>query len=132
MGYCAVFLAPEQPIDMSLKDLINSLSKHLEPKPLIIVEGYHFHKHDQTVEETLVEYIAELRQLATKYKFENSLEDALFDNFVCGVRSESIHQRLLSEAELTFMRAIKITTMMESARKNTQSLKNTLVPWTRT
>ena len=45
-----------------------------------------------------------------------------------GVRSESIQQRLLSEAELTFMSAIKIATTMENARKNAQSLKTTSVP----
>ena len=45
-GLLRSLLAPEQPIDKSLKDIINALSEHFKPKPLIIVERYHFHKHN--------------------------------------------------------------------------------------
>ena len=49
--------------------------------------------------------------------------EALRDRFVCGVRSESIQKRLLSEADLTISKAIELAQYMEAAHKNAQAMK---------
>ena len=55
---------------MSLADITTKLSEHYDPKPLVIVERYHFHKREQAPTESLAEYVAELRRLAAKCNFE--------------------------------------------------------------
>ena len=54
-----------------------------------------------------------------------TLEEALRDRFVCGLRHTSIQWRLLSEQELTYVKALDITRAMEAADSNTKAFKAT-------
>ena len=67
--------------------------------------------------ETITEYVAELRRLAATCEFGEFLNDALRDRLVCGQRNESVQKRLLSEANLTFSKALKLAQSMELADK---------------
>ena len=42
---------------------------------------------------------------------------------VCGLRSDSIQKRLLTEVDLTFTRAVELSQGMEAAHQNTQLMK---------
>ena len=57
--------------------------------------------------ETVNAYVAELRKLT---EFGAYLNEALRDRFVCGITSEQIQRKLLSEAGLTLDKALKIGT----------------------
>ena len=116
-------LAPASPISTSLEDITSVLKAHFEPKSLVIVERFHFHKRDQTSEETVSEYIAELRRLATKCVFAGHLDEALRDRFVCGLRSEATQKKLLTESALTIAKAVEVALSMEAAHKNAQAMK---------
>ena len=63
---------------------------------------FHFHRRDQAADESIAEYVAELRRLSTNCKFGATLNDALRDRLVCGMRNTSAQKRLLAEADLTF------------------------------
>ena len=67
--------------------------------------------------------VAELRRLATHYKFGGYLSEALRDMLVCGLKSESTQKRLLAETELTLAKAVEIAQSMEAADHNAQQLK---------
>ena len=67
--------------------------------------------------------MAELRRLSTHCKFGAFLDEALRDRLVCGLRSESIQKKLLTEADLTLTKAINLSVGMEAADKNAKSLK---------
>ena len=56
------------------------------------------------------------------------MEEALRDHLVCGLHSESIQKRLLSEADLTLAQAVEIAQSMEAADKNAQGLKGLELP----
>ena len=59
--YCVIYiLAPANPMDKSFEEITSKLSEHFDPKPLIVVERYHFHKRVQNSGESLTEYVAEL------------------------------------------------------------------------
>ena len=83
-----------------LSDLValhlSSTKSFYEPNRAIIVERFHFHKHDQTAGETIAEFDATLRKLATHCQFRGTLEDTLRDHFAYGLRHESIEHRLVS------------------------------------
>jgi len=51
-------LALDKSQDKSLADLFEMLKKHYEPKPVIIVERFRFHRQDQASGESIAEYLA--------------------------------------------------------------------------
>jgi len=76
-------VAPANPRDKTFKQLADILHQHFNPKPLIIAEHFHFHKCDQGPGETIGEFLAELRCLATHCDFGDYLDQALRDCLVC-------------------------------------------------
>ena len=116
---------PSPPSTKSLAEILDVLRKHFEPKRAIIAERYHFHKRNQAVGESIADFDAALRKLATNSKFGDYLEDALRDRFICGLSNETIRQRLLSEPDLTLTKAMELAQGMEAAERNSKSLKGT-------
>lgn len=83
----------------------------------MIVERFKFHWRVRAKEESIAFYVATLRQLSEFCDFKDSLSDMLRDRLVCGVNDERIQRRLLTEAELTFDRALHLAQAAESAQK---------------
>ena len=111
-------LAPALPRDVSFDDLLGVLKQHYDPKPLVIAERFRFYRRSQTADETISEFVADLRRLSIKGEFKEFLDQALRDRFMCGVRSEAIQKRLITEADLTIKRAQEIAQGMEAADKD--------------
>ena len=82
-------LAPCKPREKSFAELAKTLRRHFDPKPLVIAERFHFHRRNQASGESISEYVAELRRLATHCEFGDYLQQALRDRFVCGIRHEN-------------------------------------------
>lgn len=120
-------VAPALPASKTYADLVKVLKKHFAPTPLVIAERFHFHRRSQNPGETIAEYMAELRRLTTHCEFGDYLDQALRDRLVCGLRSESIQKRLLSEADLTLERALTLSQGLEAADLNVKSLKGSEV-----
>ena len=116
-------MAPGNPKDKSFKTITGALKAHIEPKPPIVAQTLHFHRRDQAQGESVAEYLAELRHLASKCNFGAYLDEALRDRLVCGQWSEAIQKRLLSEPEPTLARVLEITQGMKAAHKQAQTLK---------
>lgn len=76
-GILRSLVAPDSSMTKSLEVLTEKLRDHYEPWPIIIVECFHFHKRDQHSGESIAEFVAELRCLATPCKFEAYLDEAL-------------------------------------------------------
>ena len=122
IGACtySLLVAPDAPSSKSLAEISTILRGHFESKRVVIAERFHFHKRDQAVGETISEFDAALRKLATHCKFG---EEALRDRFVCGLRHEAIQRRFLSETDLTYAKAMEIAQGMEAADRHSKSLK---------
>ena len=97
---------------------------HYDPKPLVIAERFQFYQRNQTESESVAEYVADLRCLTIRCEFKNFLTEALRDKFVCGIRSNAIQKRLLTEAKLTLESALKIATGMETGDCDMKVMKN--------
>ena len=91
-GLLRNLLSPADPITKTLKEITDTLKQHFEPKPLIVVERYHFHERNQAPEESIAQYVAELCRLAAKCKFRENQDEALRDCLVGGVASDSIRK----------------------------------------
>ena len=91
---------------------------------MVIAERFHFYWRSLAAEESITDFVAELRRLSTHCAFgENQLEEALGDQLVCGLRSEAIQRHLLTVTNLTFAEALQTAQGMDAANNSTQQLK---------
>ena len=67
--------------------------------------------------------MAELRRLADRCEFGAYLQEALRDRLVCGLRSEAIQRRLLTEEKLTLEKAYGTAHGMEEAQRQANELQ---------
>ena len=118
-------VAPANPREKSVDELMQALRSHYEPKPVIIAERFRFYKRSQSSGETIAAFVAELRRLAINCDFGNFLDDALRDRLVCGVRSEQTQRRQLTEKDLTLAKAVEIAQAMEAADRQSKDMKRT-------
>ena len=82
-------ISPELPKDKSFDELVDVLKKHYDPEPIIIAERFHFYERRQKPTESIANYLATLRRLASRCEFGAFLSDALGDKLVCGIHSEN-------------------------------------------
>lgn len=122
-GLLRNLVQPNKPKDKSFKDIVDALTAHFEPKPLLIAERFRFNHCNQKPDQSVTVYAAELKQCAVHCQFGATLDEALRDRFVSGIRNEACQRRLLSEANLTFARAFEIALNMETAERDTQQLR---------
>ena len=116
-------LSPTKPQEKTFAELEAKLKKHFELKKIIIAERFNFHRRNQAPDESITEYVAELRKLAASCKFGGNLEESLRDRFVCGLRSEITQKQLLTEADLTFKHAVEIAKASKQPKRNPNNLR---------
>uniref|UniRef100_A0A8C9XTX2 Retrotransposon gag domain-containing protein n=1 Tax=Sander lucioperca TaxID=283035 RepID=A0A8C9XTX2_SANLU len=94
-------LSQEKPKDKTYQELVSLLKYHFDPKPSEIVQRYKFDSCNCKHNESVMEYVAELRRLAQDCKYGDTLQQMLRDCIVCGINDDQIQRRLLAEADLT-------------------------------
>ena len=117
-------VAPKKPGELSYKEICEQLEKQFSPKPVKLAERFRFYNRRQHSEETVAEYLAELRKLAINCEFGNFLEDALCDRLVCGLKDEATQRRLLIEVDLSLKKAFEIIQGIEAAAKNAREIQS--------
>ena len=109
-------LAPASPVEKSFDTLVEALKKHFEPSPVnVIAHRLTFHRRNQASGESVADYLAELRRLATRCEFGGFLEQALRDRLVFGLRGEATQKRLLTEKDITLTRVVEVAQSIEAA-----------------
>ena len=68
-------VAPDSPGTKPFTEISNAPRKHYEPKRAVIVERFHFHKHDQAVGESMADFDAV--HITTLCNFGENLEETL-------------------------------------------------------
>ena len=74
----------------------------------------------------MTQYIAVIKKLSEHCEFGAHLHDALRDRLLCGVNTEVIQKRLLTEAALTFKRAMEIAVSMETVARESHQLSSAM------
>lgn len=116
--------APTKPTTMGYKALVKELTDHYKPQKNVIAERFRFQRRSQQEGESVTSFIVALKQLSIHCDYAGHLDEALRDRFVCGLRSEAMQKRLLTERELKFKSACDIACTMEMASKNTTELSD--------
>ncbi|XP_061878364.1 uncharacterized protein K02A2.6-like [Entelurus aequoreus] len=123
-GLLRSLIAPEKPGTKTYDEVVTLLQAHFSPKPIVIAERYRFHKRDQGEGETITQYVTDLKKLSEHCEFGAYLQDALRDRLVCGLNSESIKKRLLTEKDLTYQRAVELAVSIETVARESQQLSS--------
>ena len=110
--------SPRKPAALKYDEIINVIRSHLQPKPSVMAERYRFRQRRQLTEETVLQYITELKKLSKHCEFGDSLEDNLRDQPVCGIKSDIIRQRLFAEDSLSYAKAVKLSCALEAAERD--------------
>ena len=114
--------SPDTPAVKSYDDIKNLMRAHMNPQPNVISERFKFNSRDRKPNETIAEYIAELRRRTEFCNYGTSLSDMLRDRLVCGVNDRKIQLKLLGTVNLTFARAREIAIAMEASVKDSSSI----------
>lgn len=117
-------VAPKKVSECTYKAILERLTAHFQPTRNVIAESFKFYKRDQLQTESIPEYIIELKSLAESCDFDNFLDRALKDKFVCGLSDGKIQQRLLNETKLaSFEKACEIALLMETTKNNVELMQ---------
>nr|CAD7445733.1 unnamed protein product [Timema bartmani] len=93
-------VAPEVPNSKSFGDLVSVLNGHFALKHNEIVQTFNFSKRDQRFGESIVEYVAVLREMANRCNFETFTNRMLRDRLVQAVADETVQREMLSKNEM--------------------------------
>ncbi|XP_011408064.1 PREDICTED: uncharacterized protein LOC105315208, partial [Amphimedon queenslandica] len=109
----------------TLDELVTLLTNLLHPKASIVTKQYRFGCCRQREEESIADYVADLRRLAMRCDFKPAaLDETLRDRFICGLSEEFIHSKLLTESDdLKFDTAVQMATMIEDAKRSAQFMQ---------
>ncbi|CAC5416659.1 unnamed protein product [Mytilus coruscus] len=99
------------------------ITDHQNPKPSSIVQRCKFNSRSRQPNESVSQFVAELRQISEHCVYKATLDDMLRDRLVCGIKEDRIQRRLLAEPGLTFKKAMEVATAMEMAAKNAHDLQ---------
>ncbi|KAL1416941.1 hypothetical protein MTO96_027335 [Rhipicephalus appendiculatus] len=94
---------------------VAALAKHFDTTCNLVVERHRFHLRIQFPGESIQEYVTSLTELAAMCSF-TLQEESLRDQFVAGVSSRRIRERLLLEGpSLSFNKAVAFASQIEHA-----------------
>ena len=112
---------PKKPEECTYVELKDKLNKQFRTKKLVLAECYPFYAYKQHKKQSLSEYLAELRRLASTCQWsEGYLADNLRDKFVMGLRNERILQQLLTQDHTKSLNELfQLATTIEAAEQET-------------
>ena len=115
---------PKQPHEYSYSEIDSLVRGHQSPKPSIIVSRFKFNSRVRKSDESVRQYVAELRKLSEHCNYGDQLTEMLRDRLVCGIADVRVQTKLLAEKTLSFDKALEIATAMETAQANSQSISS--------
>ena len=116
--------SPRKPKDLTYAVAVELLRHHLQPTPSALAERYRFRQRRQVNNENVATYVAELKRLSRHCNFEASLNDNLRDQFICGLSSDIIRQKLFAEKDsITYSEAVKLALSLEAAERDSAAVE---------
>ena len=97
--------------------LFSKLESYCKPKQNVTIERYCFNTRVQGRQETIDQYMTELRFIAKNCSFGELESQLVRDRLVCGTNSEEVCKRLLSVEDLTLDKAISICRAHEETKR---------------
>ena len=104
------------------EDLCQKLTEYFQPKKNVTYERYIFKQAKQLKDESSVNYITRLRNLAKSCDFHNN-EDAVRDQFISSCLSTKLREKLLQEKDVTLEKCVEHARATELSKAQAQEMK---------
>jgi hypothetical protein len=119
---------PQLPTEFSYDELVSKLKSHVDPEPNFVAERIRLRQTMQHEGESVSNFIVRLKEAARHCKYVNcdhqkSLDENMRDQFIYGIRSHEIRQRLISK-KAEFSSACTMALDMELISKETHSMES--------
>ncbi|GFN86919.1 hypothetical protein PoB_001342500 [Plakobranchus ocellatus] len=99
-----------------VQPLLKKFKEYCTPRNNIILERYKFNSRVQKPDETVDQFVVDLRQMAKTCQFGVLEEDMVRDRIVVGMYSKTMKERLLRESDLTFKIALDLCRAAEQSK----------------
>ncbi|KAM7291823.1 uncharacterized protein ISCGN_028394 [Ixodes scapularis] len=106
----------------TLGELLATLRSHFSLAPSTLMELFRFNNRSRQDGETLGQFVAALRGLASTCAFNDQLDSLLRDRFVCGINNPAMQTRLLELPDPSLDNAVKAALAMEAAAKDASEI----------
>lgn len=113
----------EQSNETTLDGACKKLDEHFQTKKNLTVERHKFFTREQQQNESIDQYVFDLRKLSKSCEFGHLNDDLIKDRLVCGVTSPAIRERLLREGDLTLNKALEICRAAVVSRMYSDNIK---------
>lgn len=132
IGFCGADLykiikscvAPAKITEIKYTEMKQKLKDYFEPKLNKTAERFKFYSRQQKEDESVSDYIVEIKALSRTCEFGNYLAEALCDKIVFGVKDPKIQSALLREKDLLFDKACEVAKSVEMASQHTDMMHN--------
>ena len=108
----------EQKLDV----LFQKFEDYCNPRRNITFERHKFFTCVQEPTEGIDQYVTELRTKASTCEFGVLCESLIRDRIVCGIRCDTMREKLLQENELSLQKAIDMCRASEFSKRQTKSI----------
>lgn len=102
--------------------LTNKFEIYCNPKKNVTYERHKFNTRQQSLQETVDQYVTELKILAQTCEFSMLKDSLIKDRIVCGINNDQVRERLLREGDLTLERAVEICRAAEASKQQLRAL----------
>jgi len=111
--------------DEKIEIVMSKFENYFSPKKNIPYERYIFNSRKQKEDESIDEYVTQLRLLADNCEF-GAIKDSLVrDRIICGSKNARLRENLLREPDLSLSRAIEMCRLTERAKEqHNEMLRN--------
>ncbi|KAL1438559.1 hypothetical protein MTO96_047918 [Rhipicephalus appendiculatus] len=111
-------LKPATPHTKTLSELLTTLRSHFSPASSTLMERFRFNNRSRREGESLGQFVAALRCLASTGAFGDQPDSLLRDLFVCGINNPAMQKRLLELPDPSLDDVVKAALAMDAAAKN--------------
>ena len=116
-------VAPEKPQDKTYDELLTVMRDHYCPKPSEALLRYKFYNRKQKPNESVSEFVSQLRKMAEPCNFGNQFNNMIKDRIMCGVKDVGAQRKIFAEKEMTYEKALSIAQGQEMAASNVATLQ---------
>lgn len=107
----------------TVDEVLKEFDNFFLPKKNLTVERHKFFIREQKEFESVEQYVFELNMMAAKCEFKDLCNDLVKDRLICGIRDNSLRERLLRESDLTLKKALDICQLAELSRVQATNIK---------
>ncbi|CAB4005070.1 Hypothetical predicted protein [Paramuricea clavata] len=104
------------------QELKTAFKAYCNPRKNLTFERHKLNTRNQDENETIDQYVTALRTLAATCEFESLHDGLIRDRIVCGIKAQTLKERMLRENDLTLQKAIDICPAAETSRDQLKSL----------